>query len=170
MNGANTAVGAERTAVRRVAGLAVVRGVLLLAGTGSLLAGAALMLAPGWFFEHIGPYPPFNRHYAGDLGAFNVAIGLALFLAARDPLRRRMLVGVAALGNVLHAANHVYDAVVDGVGIEWWLRYDFATVMSAIALSAAYVYIERTTTARGLAPTLTSGMPARSPGAVPRDS
>jgi hypothetical protein len=146
-----------------------VQGVLLLAGTGSLLAGAALMLAPGWFFEHIGPYPPFNRHYAGDLGAFNVAIGLALLLAVRDPPGRHLLVGIAALGNILHAANHVHDAMVDRVGIERWLRYDLATVMTAIVLAVAYVYIACTAAAPGIAPAQRSGTPARSRGAMPRD-
>ena len=81
-------------------------------GVVNAAAGLALLLAPQWFFETIGSYPPFNRHYAGDAGSFLTAIGLGLLSAARDPSRYRALIGVAFISNALHLLNHVYDDVL----------------------------------------------------------
>ncbi|KPV48531.1 hypothetical protein SE17_37570 [Kouleothrix aurantiaca] len=86
-----------------------------------LATGAALLFAPRWFFDNIGTFPPFNRHYAGDLGAFQVGLGVGLALAARDPARHRLLLIAVAVGNVVHALNHAYDAIVGGVPASVWL-------------------------------------------------
>ena len=42
--------------------------VMVMAGLGYTIAGAALLFAPEWFFQNIGYFPPFSRHYAGDVG------------------------------------------------------------------------------------------------------
>ena len=86
-----------------------------------LATGAALLFAPRWFFDTIGTFPPFNRHYAGDLGAFQVGLGVGLALAARDPARHRLLLVAVAAGNVAHALNHAYDAIIGGVPASIWL-------------------------------------------------
>ncbi len=39
------------------------------------VVGLALLFIPGWFFDHIGPFPPYNRHYEGDLGSFLLPMG-----------------------------------------------------------------------------------------------
>ena len=49
---------------------AFVRAILITAGIFYTFTGLALLLAPTWFFDTIGNFPPFNRHYMGDLGAF----------------------------------------------------------------------------------------------------
>ena len=82
---------------------------LALNGTVNLVAGAALLLAPVWFFNTIGSFPPFNQHYAGDAGAFLLPLGLGLLLALRDPRRHRLLIGMGALAGLLHIGNHLYD-------------------------------------------------------------
>lgn len=81
-------------------------------GVVNVATGLALLLAPQWFFENIGNYPPFNRHYEGDLGSFITAIGLGLVWAARDLQRYRALIGVALIASAVHLANHVYDDVI----------------------------------------------------------
>jgi hypothetical protein len=88
-----------------------VRIALALAGVFTIASAVAELVAPSWFFETIGPYPPYNRHYIGDLGAFVLPLGIGLLLAARDPLRYRALVVLAAIGNLAHAANHLVDAL-----------------------------------------------------------
>ena len=90
---------------------------IALVGVADTAAGAALLLAPEWFYATLGTFPPFNRHYAGDAGAFLLPIGLGLLFAAREPRRFRaaLLVGLGA--SWLHALNHVYDAFLHaGVG------------------------------------------------------
>jgi hypothetical protein len=81
-------------------------------GVVNVATGLALLFAPQWFFENIGNYPPFNRHYEGDLGSFITAIGIGLVWAARDPQRYRALIGVALISNAVHFLNHVYDDVL----------------------------------------------------------
>ena len=48
----------------------LVQWVVALSGAGYTLTGLSQLFAPRWFFENIGKFPPFNRHYVGDLGAF----------------------------------------------------------------------------------------------------
>ncbi|HEY7124693.1 MAG TPA: hypothetical protein VH540_12130 [Ktedonobacterales bacterium] len=86
--------------------------VVALAGVFYTLTALALLFAPVWFFQHIGTYGLYNRHYEGDLGAFLLALGLALLVAARDPARHRLLVWAAALGSLFHALNHLYDSLL----------------------------------------------------------
>jgi len=81
-------------------------------GALNVATGLALLFAPQWFFENIGAYPPFNRHYEGDLGAFITAVGVGLLWAARDPYKYRALIGVGLLAGLLHLFNHVYDDVL----------------------------------------------------------
>jgi hypothetical protein len=95
--------------------------ILVLAGTLYTFSGAALLFAPAWFFTNIGPFPPFNRHYAGDLGAFLLPLGVGLFLSARQPTRHRLFIGAAAAASLLHALNHAYDAFIDGATLTHWL-------------------------------------------------
>jgi hypothetical protein len=86
-----------------------VRAVVAVSGISFLLTGLALVFAPEWFFNTIGYFPPFNRHYAGDLGMFQIPMGIGLLAAVRDPVRHRLLIGVATAGSVLHILNHLYD-------------------------------------------------------------
>jgi hypothetical protein len=95
--------------------------VVALAGVFYALTGVALLFAPVWFFQHIGTFGPFNRHYEGDLGAFLLALGIGLLFAARSPSRYGLVVWVAAMGSLLHACNHVYDALVEGASPGQWL-------------------------------------------------
>jgi ABC-type transport system involved in cytochrome c biogenesis permease subunit len=94
---------------KRVIWVPIVIGV---AGVGYTLIGLALILAPLWFFDNIGPFAPYNRHYEGDLGMFLLPLGLGLLVAAREPHRHRLLLAVAAAGSLLHAGNHLYDAMI----------------------------------------------------------
>jgi hypothetical protein len=81
-------------------------------GALDVAAAAALLLVPEWFYERVGTFPPFNRHYAGDAGAFLLPIGVGLVIAATDPIRYRVLIWVGLGASWLHAANHTYDALL----------------------------------------------------------
>jgi hypothetical protein len=90
--------------------VAIARGVIAIVGLVDVAAAFALLVAPDWFYTTFAEFPPFNRHYAGDAGAFLMGIGLGLVVAARDPRRyiALLLIGVAV--SWLHALNHLYDA------------------------------------------------------------
>lgn len=74
-------------------------------------AGSALLFAPQWFYDTLATFPPFNRHYAGDVGAFLLPIGIGLLVAARDPIRYHAILVLALVASWIHAANHTIDAI-----------------------------------------------------------
>jgi uncharacterized protein YbjT (DUF2867 family) len=104
-----------------------------LIGLGYVAAGMALLLVPLWFYEHIGHFPPFNRHYAGDAGAFSFALGLGLVWAARRLRANRPIIGFATAGSVLHALNHGVDHLAEGASPMHWLL-DFGPLVLAAVL------------------------------------
>jgi hypothetical protein len=111
------------------------------AGAAHILVGIATLLTPMWFFQNVGTFAPFNRHYEGDLGAFQLGIGLGLLLAARAPARHRLLLGAAAAGNLVHAFNHTYDALISHASLGYWLSdtaplYLFAMILILLSLGA----------------------------------
>ena len=80
-----------------------------------VLPGLALILTPAWFYTAIADFPPFNRHFMGDAGVFSFALGVGLWMAVRQPGQNRAVIGAAAVGNILHVINHLYDdIIVDG--------------------------------------------------------
>lgn len=87
-----------------------IRLLLLLIGVNHLLVTLLTFAAPHWFFTNIGYFPPFNHHFLADIGAFSAPLGVGLLVAARDPERHRLLIGLAALGNLLHSLSHLRDA------------------------------------------------------------
>jgi peptidoglycan/LPS O-acetylase OafA/YrhL len=104
-------------------------------GTVHLLTGVATLLTPAWFFQNIGTFAPYNRHYEGDLGAFQLGLGVALLLAARRPERQRLLIGATALGNLVHALNHTYDALIIHAPLSYWLRDTAPLYLFAVAIA-----------------------------------
>ena len=87
----------------------------------NLLTGLTLLFAPRWFYENVADFPPFNRHFLGDIGALTLALGFGLVMAARNPRGHRGLIGIGALGGLIHAVNHLYDDLVveRGASLHW---------------------------------------------------
>ncbi|HEX9069830.1 MAG TPA: hypothetical protein VF807_13740 [Ktedonobacterales bacterium] len=112
--------------------------VVLLAGLGYTLVGLALLFAPVWFFQHIGMYPPYNRHYEGDLGTAMLPVGVSLLVAATAPRRYLPLLWLGTAISVLHAANHAVEVVAHGVS-ELGTAGSLAVFAVALGLATAYV-------------------------------
>ena len=118
--------------------LLFIRAVIVLNGLNYLLVGLVLIFAPQWFFDHIGNFPPFNRHYSGDLGTFLLPLGIGLLWAVRDPARHLGLIGVALAGSWLHVLNHLYDDLTAGAFSPQFFSNTLPLLALAILLSAAY--------------------------------
>ena len=83
-------------------------------GLVSVGAGLWALLAPHSFYDAAATFPPYNRHFIHDIGAF--LIGLGGCLAAALVLVDALLVVLAgnALGHVAHVAAHVADRSIGG--------------------------------------------------------
>ena len=60
-------------------------------------------------FQSIVQFVPFNRHYLGDAGIFQLAVSLGLLWALPDPTRRVSHIWIGTIASLMHTTNHVYD-------------------------------------------------------------
>ena len=130
-----TTTGVHHTLLHKIIQL-----IVALSGLAYGLSGAALLLVPTWFFQHIGYFPPYNQHYEGDLGAFLLALGVGLIFAASDPARHRLVVRIAALGSLLHTGNHIYAALLKTAPPDEWTREIVPLLIFAALLTAISFY------------------------------
>ena len=109
------------------------RVVVALNGAVYFLTGIALLFAPQWFFDNIGTFAPFNRHYMGDLGGFLLALGGILLLALWMPAWQPGALAIAAVGGTLHALNHAVDAVRGTGGWDQTIALGILAAITVIA-------------------------------------
>jgi hypothetical protein len=124
--------------------LRFVRAVVLLNAISYLATGLLLLLTPEWFFANVGNFPPFNRHYAGDLGSFLLALGGGLLFAARRPRAHVGMIGVAAAAGSIHALNHVLDT---SRGLGGWDQTLALLVLAALTVAALWQVVAATRSA-----------------------
>jgi hypothetical protein len=82
---------------------------LLVFGAVQIALGLALWLAPGEFYEEVGPYGPRNDHYMADLATFYLALGAGALVAVVRARWRAPVLAVAFVQYVLHSLNHLID-------------------------------------------------------------
>ena len=76
----------------------------------TLALGIWALIDPSSFFDNVADWPPYNRHFIHDIGAFQVAIGAALLFALvwrSDAVLAAL--GGAAIGATLHWIAHITD-------------------------------------------------------------
>jgi presenilin-like A22 family membrane protease len=84
--------------------------ILLIAfAVGQLVLGLLLWLAPGFFYDEIGPYGPRNDHYMADLATFYLALGAVALVAVRRERWRVPVLVFALIQYGLHSLNHLID-------------------------------------------------------------
>lgn len=85
------------------------RAVLIVLGVVQVATGALALVAPDTFFDEIGRYGVQNDHYIGDVGAFVLAFGIAVLIAAERPAFRVPVLVLGAIWSGLHMINHAFD-------------------------------------------------------------
>jgi hypothetical protein len=92
----------------------VIRACVAVLAVISLGAGLWAMIAPHAFYDQAATFPPYNRHFIHDIGAFQIGLGSCLIgaLALSDVLLV-VLMG-NALGGVAHFVGHVADRSIGG--------------------------------------------------------
>ncbi len=81
----------------------------------TLALGIWALIDPSSFFDNVADWPPYNRHFIHDIGAFQVAIGAALLFALiwrSDAVLATL--GGAAIGAALHWIAHITDEELGG--------------------------------------------------------
>lgn len=106
-------------------------------GITNIAAGLSLLIAPNWFYSIVADFPPFNRHFMSDVGAFLLPLGIGLLIAARDPAKHRGIIGVAAGGSLLHVLNHLYDDL-GSFSLNHFLLNTLPLLLLAVLLGLAY--------------------------------
>ncbi len=74
------------------------------------------------FFDNIADWPPYNRHFIHDLGAFQIALGATLLFALiwqGDAVLAAL--GGAAIGATLHWIVHITDEEFGGGDLDPYL-------------------------------------------------
>ena len=107
---------------------------LVVFGITQLALGLFLALAPGTFFDAIGPFGTRNDHYMRDLATFYIALGVAGLVAVRRPGWRVPVLALATIEFVLHAINHLAD--IGEADPKWNGPATFALVAASTALLA----------------------------------
>jgi hypothetical protein len=111
---------------------------LLVFALGQLVLGALLWLAPGFFFDEIGPYGTRNDHYMADLATWYLAAGVALLIATARNAWRVPLLFLVALQYALHSVNHLLDV---GEADPRWLGP--ANLVALVLTAALLVWMRR---------------------------
>jgi hypothetical protein len=101
----------------------------------SVGAGLWAMVAPHSFYDQAATYPPYNRHFIHDIGAFQIGLGGCLLaaLAIRDALLV-VLIG-NSLGAVAHFVGHIADRSMGGSSSDPFTFGGLAIVMVALTLA-----------------------------------
>jgi hypothetical protein len=99
-----------------------------------LATGLLLWLAPGFFYEEIGPFGPRNDHYMADVATFYLALGAVALMAVRRESWRVPVLALALVQYVLHSLNHLID--IGESDPSWIGPADFASLALGAALVA----------------------------------
>ena len=115
-----------------------VRALLITFAVVQLVIGALLWLAPGFFFDEIGPYGARNDHYLADLATWYLASGVAVLVAVRRPAWRVPVLFLVAAQYALHSLNHLLDV---GAAHPGWLGP--ANLVSLVLATALLAWMLR---------------------------
>ena len=92
----------------------IIRACVAVLGVISIGAGLWALIAPHSFYDQAATFPPYNRHFIHDIGAFQIGLGSCLIaaLALADALLVVLLGN--ALGGMSHFVGHVADRSIGG--------------------------------------------------------
>jgi hypothetical protein len=97
-------------------------------------SGLFAILAPEAFYNLVALYPPYNRHFIHDIGAFMLGLGAGLALALF--LTDALLVALAAtaVGGVAHFFSHLADRELGGLPTDPLIFGVFALVVVGLTV------------------------------------
>jgi hypothetical protein len=106
-----------------------------------IVLGLLLWIAPGFFYDEIGPYGTRNDHYRGDLATWYLALGGVALVAVRRVSWRLPVLVLAFAQYALHSLNHLLD--VGEADPSWLGPANLVSLVLATALLAWMLQAER---------------------------
>ncbi len=111
-------------------------------GTLFVAQTAWMVVAPGSFFDAVGPFGARNDHYIRDMATWYGALGAAMLLLVARPTPARpgaagALLLVALVQAALHTVNHVVDA---GAADPGWVGVFDAATLAALTLGLVLLW------------------------------
>lgn len=93
---------------------AAVRAIVVVVGVLLMGLGAWAFLDPSGFYAAAAVFPPYNRHFLHDIGAFQLGLGATLLLT--QVWSDALLVALAgtAVGAMVHFVSHLTDRSLGG--------------------------------------------------------
>jgi hypothetical protein len=85
------------------------KAILVVIAAYHIVIGLLALVAPDAFFDQIGHYGIENSHYVGDVGAFILALGVAVAISIWRASWRAPILWLGALWYGFHAINHAFD-------------------------------------------------------------
>lgn len=137
----------------------IVRGALVAGAAFFLFIGAWALIDPTSFYAKVASFPPYNRHFLHDVGAFNLGIGAALGLGLTRWPGHRVALWAAALASVLHAVSHFLDQGLGGHSSDPLLL----SLIAAALLAVAILDTRRPDRPKEVTPDATASPSARAP-------
>jgi hypothetical protein len=119
----------------RLAQLILAVNVLFFVGTSTII------LFEPHTFQSLVQFVPFNRHYLGDAGIFQLAVSLGLLWALPDPTRRVAHIWIGTIASLMHTANHLYDLLFVSTPplFALWLPQTLTLLILALSLLAVAI-------------------------------
>lgn len=123
----------------RLAQLILTINVLFFVGTSTII-----LFSPH-IFQSIVQFDPFNRHYLGDAGIFQLAVSLGLVFAIPDPTRRISHIWIGTIASLMHTTNHVYDLLFVSTPplFSLWLPQTLTLLVLALSLLVVVIGCSR---------------------------
>ena len=88
--------------------------VALLGGVTLVAFGAWAFFSPRSFYDTLAVFPPYNRHFIHDVGAFQIGLGAVLLLTKYGKDALFVALAGVSIGSAVHVASHVLDRNIGG--------------------------------------------------------
>ena len=79
-----------------------------------VVLGIWALIDPRSFYEQLATFPPYNRHFMHDVGAFQVGLGVTLLIALVWADALGVALAGVGVGAALHAVSHWVDRDLGG--------------------------------------------------------
>jgi hypothetical protein len=101
------------------------------------IGGLWAFVDPAGFYNTLATFPPFNKHFLRDIGAFQLGIAVTLLAVLRWRSGTVVALVGASAASVVHALSHLIDRDEGGRGSDHILLWALAVLLVAATVVQA---------------------------------